>query len=345
MPPLGDGQVRARTRPIAPKSAGATRRAADWLHEARERERAGCIPEAIECYESAIAEAEPNGEPAVLAEALRRLGVLRHHRGQSEQARELCRRSHDVARGIGSDLLAAEALNSLGCVDMFTGSLADAHQSFLQALGLGGSSRELHARVEQNLGILANMQGELDEAMARYQRSLEAYRDCGDKHGCALAYHNLGMVSADRGRFTAADTYFRESLGLAALVGDVHLRALSLVEQAEVDVDCQRFENARENAESALALFDQLGVRGPVGKVDAYRVIGMIYRETGRPAIAESRLRCAMELAVTAGSVLGEAEAARELAVLYQMMGRNQEALRLLNAAHRLFKRLDARVD
>jgi putative nucleotidyltransferase with HDIG domain len=42
---------------------------------------------------------------------------------------------------------------------------------------------------------------------------------------------------------------------------------------------------------------------------------------------------------------LSEAEASRELALLYQAMGRNQEALGLLNAAHRLFSRLDARVD
>ncbi|HYS61950.1 MAG TPA: HD domain-containing phosphohydrolase, partial [Gemmatimonadales bacterium] len=38
-------------------------------------------------------------------------------------------------------------------------------------------------------------------------------------------------------------------------------------------------------------------------------------------------------------------EASRELALLYQAMGRNQEALRLLNTASRLFQRLDARVD
>jgi putative nucleotidyltransferase with HDIG domain len=40
-----------------------------------------------------------------------------------------------------------------------------------------------------------------------------------------------------------------------------------------------------------------------------------------------------------------EAEASRELAVLYQTMGRNQEALSLLNTAHGLFTRLDARLE
>jgi putative nucleotidyltransferase with HDIG domain len=45
------------------------------------------------------------------------------------------------------------------------------------------------------------------------------------------------------------------------------------------------------------------------------------------------------------GSVLNEAAARRELAILYQTMGRNQDALMLLNEAHALFGRLDARGD
>jgi putative nucleotidyltransferase with HDIG domain len=40
-----------------------------------------------------------------------------------------------------------------------------------------------------------------------------------------------------------------------------------------------------------------------------------------------------------------EAEATRDLALVYQGMGRNQEALTLLNAAHRLFSALDAKID
>ncbi|HEY3279813.1 MAG TPA: HD domain-containing phosphohydrolase [Gemmatimonadales bacterium] len=321
----------------------AARRAVELLDEARRRERAGCIPEAIDSYESAIATAERTGEGAVLAEALRRFAIVLQHRDERGRARELLRRSLEVARRIGNDLLAAEALNTLGCADIATGSLEDARKSFLEALDLGGSVRDLRARVEQNLGVLANIQGELGEALTRYGRSLESYRACEDQHGCAIAYHNLGMVSADRGLFDEAEGFFQESQALAEHTGDVHLQGLCLVNHAEVDIARQRFENARQNAEAALALFDQLGARG--AKADAYRIIGMVYRESGRPALAESRLRSAMELAAAAGSVLNEAEAARELAILYQATGRNQEALGLLNAAYRLFRRLDARVD
>jgi putative nucleotidyltransferase with HDIG domain len=335
MPSRGENRV-------APPAPG-TRRGADLLHEARGRERAGCIPEAIERYESAIAAAEQGGDRTVLAEALRRLAIVRHHRDEPGEARELCRRSYEVARQITNDLLAAEALNTLGGLDLASGSLQDARDTFLRALDLGGSNRELGARVEQNLGIVANIQGELGDALSHYGRSLESFRACEDQHGCAVAYHNLGMVSADRGLFDEAEGFFRESRALAEITGDVHLQGLCLVNSSEVDIARQRFENARQNAEAALALFDQMGARG--AKADAYRMIGMVYRETGRPALAESRLRSAMELAAAAGSVLNEAESARELALLYQATGRNQEALTLLNSAYRLFRRLDARVD
>jgi len=332
MPSLGEARVSA---PFTPPAA--------VLQQARERERAGCLPEAIERYGAAIAAAEQYGDSAVLAEALRRLAVVRHHRGEADTARELCLRSYGVALQVADDVRAAEALNTLGGLDLTTGSLEVAREIFLQALELGAASQSLRARAEQNLGIVANIQGQLNEAVARYERSLDAYRSCGDEHGCALAYHNLGMVSADRDRLDAADCYFQESRAFAERVGDVHLWALCLVNHAEVHVARQRFEDARQNAESALALFDQLGVRA--AKADAYRVIGMVYRETGRPVLAESRLRYAIDLARAAGSVLGEAEASRELALLHQVMGRNEDALRLLNAAYRLFHRLDARVD
>ena len=319
------------------------RPAVDLLHEARTQERAARIPEAIAAYEAAIAAAEPAGEHAVLAEALRRLAVVRHRRGDSAHARELCRRSHAVARHAGNTVLAGEALNTLGGIDLETDAMADARQHFLRALELGGQSRELRARVEQNLGILANIQGDFDEAVARYGRSLEAYRASNDEHGCAIAYHNLGMASADLQQFDEAEHYYRQSYEIAARAGDMHLQGLCLVNHADVHFLRERYDDAQRNAEAALVTFDRLDALSD--KANAYRVLGMVFRETGRPAVAEARLLAAIELAVSAGAVLNEAEASRELALLHQAMGRNQEALTLLNAAHRLFGRLDARRD
>jgi len=320
-----------------------SRRAADLLHEARAREREACIPEAIKGFEAAISTAERTGERAVLAEAQRRLAVVLHHRNESQRARELCQHSYKVACDLGNDILAAEALNTLGGLALRTGEMEEARGFFQQALERGGHARELEARVEQNLGILANIRGQLVDAVRHYERAVAAYRATNNEHGSATAYVNLGIVHTDLRQYDWADSYFDMSFKIAERAGDLHLQGMSLVNHAEAHFVRGRYDAARRNAEAALAIFDQLDSRAD--KSEAYRMIGMVYRETGRPALAESRLRTAIDLALSAASVLNEAEASRELALLMQTMGRNQDALGLLNAAHRLFRRLDARVD
>ena len=315
----------------------------DLLHEARARERAACIPEAIQLYETAISIAERTGDNAVLAEALRRLAVVLHHRNESARARELCNRSYKIACDLENDILAAEALNTMGGMAIRGGDMDAARAHFIQALERGGQARELHARIEQNLGVIANIQGEISTAVAHYERSVEAYRATNDEHGCARAYVNLGIAHTDLKQYDKADDYFTRSFAIAERAGDAHLQGMCLANHAEAHFFRGRYEESRRNAESALAIFDQLDSQAD--KSEAYKMIGMVYRETGRPALAESRLRTAIELAVSAASILNEAEAARELALLMQGMGRNQDALTLLNTAHRLFGRLDARVD
>lgn len=323
----------------APGATGATH----LLLEARREEESGSIATAVTRYGAAIAAAADDQEPAVLAEALRRLAVVLHQRDETDRAWELCRQSYQVACDLGSDVLAAEALNTIGGLHLASGALEEARRAFLKAIRLGSPSRELRARAEQNLGILANIQGDLEEALAWYQRSLDAYRECGDDHGRAIAYHNLGMISLDASSPEWAERYFEKALQLADRTGDVYLQGICLVSRSELDVGRQRFERAREYAEDALLRFDQIGAGG--AKADAYRVLGMMFRESGRPVQAEARLRTAVSLASSAQSALSEAESLHELALLYQATGRDQPALRALHAAYGLFRKLQARVD
>lgn len=313
------------------------------LREAKDLEREARGAEAMAAFAAVIALAEAAGDDATAAEAARRLAVLHQQRGDSAAARRCCTQSYEVARRAGLEVHTAKALNTLGVLQMLGGEPANARESFDRALLGGHRSAEVRARAEQNLGVLANIRGDLPGALAHYGRSLEAYRELHDEHGCAISFHNLGMVSADRGDQQLAEESFRASLEIAQRIDDRSLRALCLVSLAELDIARQRFENARQNAEEALELYGRIGSRR--GKADAYRVIGVVYRETGRPALAESRLTAAIQLALVADATLIEAEACRDLALQHRSTGRNQDALVLLNRAHRLFRRLEARTD
>ncbi|MGH7508389.1 MAG: HD domain-containing phosphohydrolase [Gemmatimonadales bacterium] len=338
-------------QPIGPEenrtteAASASTSVATWatalLGEALRLDRQGRIGEAGERYQAIIGTgASP---AATLAEALRRMGVIHHRRNEPLVARDLCTRSFEIASALPDDRLAAEALNALAGFEMENGALERAGEIYGRAVALGGVSDEVRGRIEQNLGILANIQGKHEEALGHYGRALDACRRGGDERGCAYAYHNLGMVSADQKEWGKAEAYFRKSLHLAELLHDLRLRGLCLLNYAEVHLALQQYEHARRSAEEALGIFDELDTQ--LAKADAYKMLGMIFRETGRPALAESRLRTAIELAIATGALLSEAEATRELAILRQSMGRNQDALALLSTAHRLFGQLHAQVD
>ena len=109
--------------------------------------------------------AEQSGEQPVLAESLRRLGVVRHRSQESDKARDLCRRSYDVALAAGDRILAAEALTARAGFDLEHEAFDSARATYHQALQLGHDSPALRGRIEQNLGIVANILGDLSTAL------------------------------------------------------------------------------------------------------------------------------------------------------------------------------------
>src|SRR2546422_970867 len=117
----------------------------------------------------------------------------------------------------------------------------------------------LRARIEQNLGVLDNIKGDIGSDVTHYERSVEAYVATNDEHGCATAYVNLGIAHTDLKQYDKADDYFTRSFAIAERAGDAHLQGMCLVNHAEAHFLRERYEEARRNAEAALAIFDQLG--------------------------------------------------------------------------------------
>jgi putative nucleotidyltransferase with HDIG domain len=313
------------------------------LDGALQLERSGNVAAAEAAYQDAVTHAEAAGDRVTLSTALRHLALVHHQRGASERAHDLARRAYDVALAAGEREVAAHALNVVGGFTFESGDLAAARRTFDSALALASGSAALRARIEQNLGILATVEGDHDRALAHYGRSLDAYVALGDERGVALAYHNLGMISADRKRWEEADACFRHAFQGAERAGDIHLQGLCLLNHTEVHLARQEYDRARADVERALGIFDQIESR--IDKADAYRVLGAVHRVTGRPESAERHLLRARGLADEMQSVLGGAEANRELALLYQQLGRNVDALSSLSASYQLFRRLNARTE
>ena len=122
------------TEQTGPHAAG------EFLREGRAHERGGCTLEALQCYTAAVQVSEQASQGGILAESLRRSGVMHHQRGAPVLARELCEQSHRVAIDLGDPILAAEALNALAGFDFESGSMDAAREKFSRALELGAAS-------------------------------------------------------------------------------------------------------------------------------------------------------------------------------------------------------------
>lgn len=313
------------------------------LHEGRHHDLAGRLTEAMGCYRTALDLTEPGEEPRLRSDALRRLAVLYHVRSEPEVARELCERSLDTAMRAGAHDLAADACNALGGFALEQGDLAEAQEQYTRALQLAGENITLLGKVEQNLGIVANIRGDWSEALDHYTRSLAAYATTSDNRGCAFAHHNLGMIHADRKLWSEADRHYRTSQALAEAAGDRHLGGIATMNRAEARLALGDVEGASLGAEEALQVFTELEARRHWA--GAHRLLGMIYRKRELLALAESHLRSAMEIAASVCAPLIEADAAKELAGLYQQSGRSHEALSLLTLARERYGHLEAQVD
>jgi tetratricopeptide (TPR) repeat protein len=324
-------------------SALASSSAEELLREGRGHDLGCRSAEAMECYAAVIDLTADGEEPRIRAEALRRLAVLHHLRAEPEIARDLCQRSREVAVEAQAVDLAADASNALAGFALERGDLVEAERQYGAALQLASGNPSLVGKIEQNLGIVANIRGEWPLALEHYRRSLTGYETASDERGCALAHHNLGMIRADQKQWVEADRHYQISRALAEAAGDRHLGGIATMNLAEVWLARGQLDEAQAGAENALEIFTEVEARRH--KAGAHRLLGMIFRERNQVALAESHLRSALEMAANSCAPLIQADAAKELATLYQAGGRAVEALDLLLLAHELYVQLRAQAD
>ncbi len=327
----------------AARSAPRLPLARELLKLARERAAKGLTDDAAGGYDAAIRAAERERDLPTLAEAQRLRAVMHHHRNEPHHARALAERSLAAAVELGSAGLEAEALNVIGGLGLEAGALDAARAAFLRALDRAGTDYPLWARIEQNLGIVANVRGDRGVARWHYLRSLRAYRRARDRRGCAIALHNLGMLSADRARWRKAERQFDRTRELAREAGDAHLEALALLNSADVKLAVGQPDVAELRARESLRIFEQLG--STVDLADVWKTLGLASRRMGRPGAAVTHLCTAIELAASTGNALTHAEATLALAEVHLECGRRRDAVAALGSAWRLFAVLGARLE
>jgi diguanylate cyclase (GGDEF)-like protein/putative nucleotidyltransferase with HDIG domain len=318
---------------------------AGYIEAARAAERVGQRHLARAHYEDALRALSSGGEPPTATTILRWIAGSYFSEANHAAAEDCLTTAIATAEAWGDDVAVAYGINMLGVFRWQQGELDEAVRLYNdareRAVHLGDGM--LAAMTAQNLGVISNIRGDFSRALEFYQAALADYRSMGLVRDVCIALNNLGMVYTDMERWDEAELVYQEAIELVRDLREVGLRVQIEVNVVEMWVARREFARAREAADAAMELALQLGEAHIPG--DAYRLLGVIERESGDLVRAESMLQHAADVAAARQDLLLLAETSREQADVHRRQGRNRETLQALNRAHQLFTQLRARRD
>ena len=277
--------------------------------------------------------------------------VMRHEarallmEGDADAALDVLEAARAAAESAALHRDTALALNGIAIVHYNRGDLDEAERIYHAAHEQAGRADDARvaAPILTNLGVIANIRGDLEQARRYYERSLVAYRSLGLVRELPLGLNNLGMLYVDLGRWGDAERAFTECLAVAEAVGDLDAVARVHVNLAEMWIERGDLRRAQSACDAALAVSGRTPFAATRGEV--HKQMGIVARELGNYAAAETHLAEAARIADERHDLLLLAETAKEQADLFGRQGRNRDTLQTLNRAHRLFGQLRARRD
>jgi tetratricopeptide (TPR) repeat protein len=274
------------------------------------------------------------------------LSAIGHSRlGQLDAGRHWATVALGRARVQGDRRLEVRALNVCGAIALERGGIDEATHFFAEAQEEAMDSDDLATvgRSANNLGIIANLQGDYGRAVGAYTRAIAAYQQAHYERGVAEAQHNLAITYREQGRLDdalqAADAALRE----AEQLGDAPLKAQALAGRAEVRIARGEIELAIREAEGAVAVHRKL--KDAVRETEDQRILAAALGLAGRTADAERLLRDVIHQATAHGRPLLVATAERDLAHLLARAGDVAAAKHMARSARAGFAQLGARAE
>ncbi len=323
--------------PPVTTAAEALVRAADDAYTAGDRDAA------IVLYERALHEL-PATATALAATTLRRLGRIHYERSQLETAIDVGQVALIAANAAGDISCAAHVQNMLAACRWHRGELDEAEWLYRAARSSALQARDaaLVAMIDQNLGIIESVRGNMTTALRHYQSSLAGYRTLGRRAHLGRLLSNMGMLYTTLTRWDDADRAYDEALSLCNEVGDAG--AATMVEVNRIQLWIARGDIARATSACDMILASDAASDARVHG-ETLKLRGIAARESGEPAVADDYLVRALATARELHDPLLEAETLREIAEVACQLGRNREMLRALSQAHHIFAGLRARRD
>lgn len=301
-------------------------RARDLARQALAQWRGGDPDHALDACEQALALLMPAGPSESLADVLRWKGSVYRDRGEFPAAQELYAQSLAVATAISYDIGRAHALNCLGTVEQYRGDLAKAEERYAEAAHLARrlDDRKLSGMIQQNLGVLADLQGRTDEAIAHLRLALSAFEHEGQGDAALWVLNNMGVLHTREGAFARALDALDRARSLAFDLGDLASEGIVEENRAALFAAMGRLEAAELAATRAYGIAEQR--RDNARRAGALRAFARV---------TEARVPCSPQTRTLLERALALAELSEDVVVRVEVLSDLAEACRASGDAPR----------
>ena len=309
------------------------------IDDAKLAEREGRWGDAAARYEGLVRNPFAGDEDRL--SALRWLGRVYLEQGNRGAAMDVLEAAVAAATQAGSPSAIAQALNVVAIVHQTGGDLDLAESMYTEARVTAQSIRDAEAlaMIDQNLGTVASIRGDVRRALEAFHLSLDGYRTLGMKDQAAQVLNNIGLAYSDLGELDRAAAAYAEAEQAFGEEQDRTNKLNVALNQVQLCIATERFEEAEMRVEPLLALTGDIA---PSWRGEVFRHVGVIARERGDYMRAAEYLGRACECANEAEDLLLKADVTEQLAELYWTQKRHRDMLANLNQSHALYSRLKA---
>ncbi len=218
--------------------------------------------------------------------------------GRAADGLEVAADAAACARRIGRVDFEMAAEHLTGAAAIHAGQLGRAHEAFEAVVRHGDPEKQLPAL--NNLGVLAGIQGDLDEAVRYQEQALTVARRLGARPTIAGVLNNLGATSERAADYERAARSFEEAARLYAAVEDPVGEATAWTNVADVRLKQRRADECAAALTRARRLAERL--EAPALECRLLLVEGTLHQSLGEFGAAERALEQALKLASETGA-------------------------------------------
>jgi tetratricopeptide (TPR) repeat protein len=271
-----------------------------------------------------------------LATAWRLAGMAHAVEGRYAKASEAVQQSLEQARLAGNERLAAKAAGFLGSIALYGPTpVTEAIGQCETAIQHGLSDRQVEASLLCMLASLRAMSGEIQVARSLYQRGREMLQDLGEGVCVAASAIHLANVELHEGDLARAERQMRRDVEFLQRMGEnYHLSSIAALLGKVL-----REQGRDDEALSFLKTAEELSSPNDSASQAFWRSMSApILARRGEGAKAVELAQEAVELLRKSEATLLEADALAELASVFDLVGRAEDARSSAENAVRLYR-------